>query len=179
MTRPLDEAYFSWLYSQVSSLRVTAPTRTHNNLLRQLFRKEFVWFVANDDNRVEDGKFLRVDFMRLRRVQPDDEWLDMGCSFLEMLIALSRRLAFEAEGKASSWFWRLIEHLELEIYTDFEGVPEEYVNDILDRVIWRTYRPDGVGGLFPLKAPTRDQRNIEIWDQMSDYIYEESQWEEA
>lgn len=170
---PLDELYFVWLYGQVGSIETSNPSRTYWRLMRQLFTKEFLWIIPNDDNRAEDGKELRHEFIRkerLRRV--DQEWLDLGCSMLELLIALSRRLSFEEDGEPREWFWKLIENLDLERFNDhFHWRPGE-VDEILDDVIWRTYNPDGSGGLFPLEHATEDQTKVELWYQMSAYLLE-------
>ena len=155
---PLDEAYLQWLYSQVGSVRLRRSSETYWNLLRQLFQKEFVWFVPNDDNRVEDGRELRHKFIEeLQLTQVDRNWMELGCSFLEMLIGLSRRLSFEDGGGTRDWFWHLLNNLELDVYADNILIPTKRVDDILDKVIWRTYRRDGHGGLFPLRHAREDQ----------------------
>jgi hypothetical protein len=171
VSEPLDELYLEWLYSQVDSVDQTDPTLTHWGLLRQLFKKEFVWIVPNDDNRVEDGRDLRREFFEEAHIDDVDlDWLQLGCSFLEMLIGLARRLSFQADGEPSGWFWQLLENLELEQYTDSPGPPIDRVDEIMDRVIWRTYTKTGAGGLFPLRHPRQDQREVEIWFQMHAYL---------
>lgn len=175
ITVPLDEAYLKWLYHQVGDVRFHNPANTFWSLFRVLYSKEFIWFVPNDDNRVEEGKALRREFLRDHRLHPEDvdpHWLTMNCSFLEMLIALSRRLAFASDGEAHEWFWELLNTLELDGYSDRNGVPVEDVEETLDIVIWRQYRPNGYGGLFPLHHPREDQREVEIWYQMNAYLLE-------
>lgn len=173
MSRPLDELYLRWLYAQVGSVRHRAPARTHWSILRVLFTKEFIWIVPNDDNRVEDGRDLRVEFLKSSGVrEPDVAWMELGCSMLEMLIGLSRRLSFETDREPRDWFWHFLHVLHLDHYTDDRTIPEEEVNEILDRVIWRTYGRDGDGGLFPLLNPSRDQRDVEIWYQLNEWLLE-------
>lgn len=171
---PLDEPYLRWLYSQVGNVRLRSPSRTHWTLLQRLFSKEFVWLIPNDDNRLEDGRDLRIEFVD-EYFQDDDidpMWLELGCSMLEMLIALCRRLNFEDDClTVAEWFWELIHNLKLKT-TDSDCNHEETVSAILDEVIWRTYREDGLGGLFPLKHPKEDQRDVEIWYQLSAYLLE-------
>lgn len=176
MSAPLDEEYFTWLYSQVASTRLKTPTRTYWTLFRQLYTKEFVWLVPNDDNRVEDGRDLRYEFLDLKHIEePDPSWMHLGCSMLEMLIALSRRLSFEAESPAHNWFWHLIDNLELRKYNDKFYNGEDIskfmlIHDILNRVIYRTYAYNGSGGLFPLEHAMEDQTQVEIWYQLSAYV---------
>lgn len=172
MDQPLDDAYLSWLYSQIGSVKLRNRARSYWRLARQLYTKEFVWFVPNDDNRVEDGRDLRFEFLTQEGLEADDAWMDLGCSMLEMLIGLSRRLSFEAEGEASDWFWHLMDTLELRECNDRASWSDEMVNDVLERVIYRNYGPDGVGGLFPLETACEDQRNVELWYQMSAYLLE-------
>ena len=100
--------------------------------------------------------------------------MDLDCSMLEMLIALSDRTAFQTDGRLEEWFWRFMHNLELDRYSDdlYEISIQEEVEDTLTRVIWRKYAQDGTGGLFPLRHPDHDQRKIELWYQMSAYILE-------
>lgn len=176
MDEPLDEKYLTWLYGQVASVQLEDPTRTYWSLLRQLYTKEFVWFVPNDDNRVEDGRDLRREFItELNLEDVDPLWLELGCSMLEMLLALSHRCAFEAEGGSSDWFWHMIDNLNLGGFHDLylqSSKHERYVDNVLDSIIWRSYRSDGFGGLFPLKNPNEDQREVELWYQLSCYLLE-------
>lgn len=172
MDKPLDELYFVWLYNQVGDSAIRNPTRTYWKVLRQLFTKEFVWIVPNDDNRIEDGKALRYEFVdQSGLINIDLDWMKLGCSTLELLIGLSRRLAFQCDGEPRDWFWHLMDNLDLH-YNDRGYLGENRIDGILDRVIWRTYDEDGHGGLFPLHYAAIDQRKIEIWYQMSAYILE-------
>lgn len=179
---PLAESYFKWLYREVAPARQKNPARTYWSLLRQLHEKEFVWFVPNDDNRVADGKFLREGFLESINDVPHNHPLLMeaGCTMLEMLIALSRRLAFNGGQAASEWFWHMLDNVGLRGFNDGVYKPEDEeethkfmaIEDILDRVISRTYEYDGSGGLFPLREPHVDQTQVEIWDQMNKYLIE-------
>lgn len=84
---PLDELYFTWLYSQVGSVKDRNPSRSYWKILRKLFTKEFVWIVPNDDNRAEDGRDLRLEFLEEHDIQDvDPNWMRLGCSMLELLI---------------------------------------------------------------------------------------------
>jgi hypothetical protein len=171
---PLDELYLQWLYSQVGSVKNRNPSRSYWKILRKLFTKEFVWIVPNDDNRAEDGRDLRLEFLEEYDVRDADAtWMRLGCSMLELLIGLSRRLSFEAEGEPSSWFWKLMENLDLERYNDNTPFSDAAIDELLDRVIWRTYRRNGAGGLFPLKRTREDQRQVEIWYQLCAYLLED------
>lgn len=175
MSQPLDEEYFVWLHSQISIVKSRSRVRNHWSLLKALYNKEFVWVVSNDDNRAADGLDLRDEFLHEADIMnPDPAWVHLGCSVLEMLIGLSRRLSFEAEGGPRDWFWTLIRNLGLFGYNDHNwiGAVEYEVDLILETLIWRNYAPDGNGGLFPLERARDDQRKIEIWYQMHSYLLE-------
>lgn len=164
-----------WLYSQVGSVKLRNKSKSHWSLIKQLYTKEFVWIIPNDDNRVEDGRDLRHEFLETCGIDgADSDWVGLGCSMLEMLIGLSRRLSFEAEGEPRVWFWHLIEMLDLEQYTDrvYNEAAEKRIDETLDTVIFRNYAPDGSGGLFPLNHPNEDQREVEIWYQLNAYLLE-------
>lgn len=177
MDVPLDELYFQWLYGQVGSVEDNIPSHTYWRMLKQLYKKEFVWIIQNDDNRALDGKDLRREFIdreAVRRVDP--AWMRLGCSMFELLIGLSRRLSFEGGGEPDSWFWTLIANLGLEVYPDNRYLPEDVVDEILNRVIFRTYDRRGCGGLFPLNSKVvSDQRKVELWYQLNTYLIEKEQ----
>ena len=172
----LDERYLSWLYGQVASVKTRQGVRTFWKLFRQLNETIFVAIVSHDENRIADAKDLRYEFLAAAEdEQGDPDWTRSPCSMLELLVVLSRQLAFEMDDKADVWFWHLIEVLELEQFNDhrYNDSPKEVIAATLDRVIWRTYEHDGRGGLFPLRSPDRDQRKIELWYQLNAYLLEQ------
>ena len=169
MNGTLDELYLNWLYEQIAP----AGRSTFWDLARCLYRKEFIWFVPNDDNRCGDGIDLRYEFIEalgLEDVDPD--WMELGCSMLELILGLARRLSFQAEGEPRAWFWHLLDNLGLRSLTDRSRFNPSSVDEVLDKVITRTYEPDGLGGLFPLQNPRLDQRHVELWYQLSAYLAE-------
>lgn len=174
MKPPLDELYLTWLYGQFADPEVASPSQTYWKVSTCLFKKEFVWFVPNDDNRAEDGRYLREEFLADLGLEVEDpDWMHMGCSMLELFVGLSRRLSFLDEGEPRDWFWHLMNTLSLR-HNDRRPFRTDDVEEVLDNVIWRTYEPDGQGGLFPLKHPERDQRDEELWRQLNSYLLERS-----
>lgn len=123
-----------------------------------------------------DAKELRTEYVGDR--SPDEQvWADIDASMLEVLIALSRRVSFEAYGTEATpaeWFWKLLENLDFRHYTDanYDDNVVADVTEALDILLDRTYHRDGRGGLFPLRRGRRDQRRTELWYQMSAYIVE-------
>lgn len=175
MSGTTDDRYLEWLYGLVAAVRVRNPARSYWHLLKQLYTTEFVWLVSNDDNRVEDGKELRYEFVAEQGSDGvDTDWMNLGCSVLEMLIALSRRASFETVIPSDEWFWILLHNLGVDRYSDAEytEAAKAEISDILERMIYRTYNHTGRGGLFPLKYSQHDQRKIELWYQLSEYLME-------
>lgn len=169
---PLEESYFEWLVVQVVNHRLRNPRSTYWEILKQLHGTEFCWRIRNDDNRVIDGKELRSEFLNGEYLP---EWDSQGCSFLEMLIALSRRLTFQAEGTSvDGWFWHLMDNVGLHIsdWDYAERRMQGYVDQVLQTINNRTYETNGRGGLFPLREPVGDQTKLEIWYQMNYYLLE-------
>lgn len=140
-----------------------------------MYEKPFLWSVPNDDNRIEDGKDLRWEFMGESGLPEDNVWLSLECSMLEMLIALARRASFESYGTQTDWFWEFMDNVGFREYTDevYSKDVSRNVDAALERIIHRTYAYNGNGGLFPLKHPFDDQRKVEIWYQMSNYLLED------
>lgn len=171
---PLDERYFKWLYSQIASLDTRNPARSYWKLCRHLYTKPFTWFVPNDENRAEDGRGLREEFLDEEELVENHDWMVMDCSVLEMLIALSRRAAFQASGAPDEWFWLIMDNVDLRQFNDsnFRGSSKHQVEEVLDRILERRYDYDGLGGLFPLEDPMQDQRRTELWYQLSAYLLE-------
>lgn len=163
MDDKLEQKYLTWLEHQVSAHN----GRSYWELLECMHNKEFIWIIPNDDNRVADGLDVRNEFFRTHGVY------SRGCSVLEVLIGISRRLEFILGGDPRQWAWKLIEHLELHKMSGHIGrVRANQIDDILETLIWRTYAPDGGGGFFPLAWPKQDQRKIEIWYQMAAWCEE-------
>jgi len=167
----LDDVYLEWLYDQVFVR--THRGATYWKLLRQMFQTEFRWFVPNDGNRAEDGRDLRKEWADREGRDLDGAWLDLPCSFLEMLVALARRMCFEADYTPQHWFWHLLENLGFESYHDGSGYSRNYVTKRMRIVMDRMYDIAGNGGLFPLRHPNEDQREVELWYQMSAYLLQD------
>jgi len=151
------------------------PDKSYWELLNLMFDKPFGWSIPMDDNRLADGLDLRVEFSHIRRPRPSLEQLDQlgQGSFLEVLIGLSRRMAFLAGGQAPGWAWQLLSNLELHRMWDPLSHPKQLrAQDVMDTAISRTYSPDGTGGFFPLAWPDGDQTTVELWYQMNAYVEE-------
>ena len=173
MGEPLENLYFNWLCAKVVNIdtRKALPSQTYWTLFKTLHTTEFVWLIMGDDNRAEEGKELRREFILQADIPDDVEWRTViGCSMLEMLIAFARRAEFQTDISVHDWFWEFLENLGLSEFHDGSGVIPQDIDDLVQRVIWRTYRFNGEGGMFPLKDPHEDQRHVEIWYQFCNYL---------
>lgn len=172
LDEPLEEVYFKWLYSKVASTANPTPSLMFYTLFRDLHTIEFVWLVSGDDNRAQDGLDVRREFIRESFLHQDPAWNNFGCSVLEMLIAFTRRAEFESDTDARTWFWIFLENLGLADLSDAVSEVSVQVQEIVNTFIWRTYRRNGQGGMFPLRNPRQDQRQLELWYQLAAYIAE-------
>lgn len=161
----VDVDYFNWLISQIAS----PMNKSYIGLYERMHSLEFVWTIPHDDNRVQDGLDLRYEFLDGSR----QRMVLTGASILEVLVSLSRRVAFTAGGDSTVWAWRLIKNIRLNKMTDpLSTENANRIDDVLASLVWRTYSPDGRGGFFPLKDPEQDQTKVEIWYQMNAYVNE-------
>lgn len=173
MDEPIEEVYFNWLYSKVASVDVPTPSNSYWTLLRDLHTTPFVWMVQGDDNRREDGLDVRREFHNQFHVDRNDPWMNIECSVLEMLIAFSRVAEFNSDLSARDWFWIFMRNLGLDELSDACCDITRQVSEVMDIFIWRTYRRNGRGGLFPIKRPEHDQRQVEIWYQFCEYLIDQ------
>jgi hypothetical protein len=165
------QAYLEWLSKQVKHRK----NQTFTELFTLMGTKEFVYIVLGDDNRMHDGRDLRSEYFREIHMKSYVDVDMLGpVSVLEVMIALSRRLEFMTSQSAEVWAWQLLQNIQLHKFSGHMTRREiEECDDRLERLIYRTYKPDGQGGFFPLAWPEADQRKIELWYQMSSYILEQ------
>ena len=169
----VDVDYYKWLISQIK----IGTTREYFGLFEIMHNTEFVWFIPNDGSRVGDGRHLRNDYFRFEldgKYEDGDLAID-GVTFLEVLVGLSRRLAWvmSEQGKEPYWAWRLIKNIRLNKMSDpLTDAQIQKIDETLYTVIWRTYDRTGDGGFFPLSRTVKDQTKIDIWYQMQEYSME-------
>lgn len=178
MSRVKDD-YFDWLMDIAKPIQ---GERSWLILMKVLNSTEFEVLVPNDINRCIDGCGLREEF-RLCSHYPDyNAIMEQPCSVLELLLSLARTMDFELSGayagadRTHFYFWELLENLGLDEYDDLSyaerrGAGKD-VKQILRKFISRDYDEYGRGGVFPLRHPNRDQRYVELWNQMGSYLQE-------
>lgn len=145
-------------------------------LIKALYKKEFYWVNEMDENRSDEGKALRELFCDDCGFCGIPDCINGACSVLEMMIGLARRWnaeisLTEKEDRSAEYFWLMIRNLGLEGCTDDKFDPE-MVREKLDILLDRDYSEDGKGSLFPLKRSKENQKDIEIWYQLQNYLIE-------
>jgi hypothetical protein len=162
-----DYDYYEWLVSQIE----TPGDRSYRGLFERMHNFEFVWTVPHDDNRVQDARDLRLEFLDGRASKLRLE----SATLLEILVSLSRRVAFTCGGDDQKWAWKLLKNLRLNKMSDpLTDAQAKKIDDILYALVWRTYDRSGQGGFFPLKNSLDDQTKVEIWYQLNAYALERS-----
>lgn len=153
----------------------------YSQLFDILHSTEFVWKLPMDSNRGSDGRHLRVLYEDISNTSMDVEELEYPCSFLEMLIALAETMNSvvyqPGTGKdAKYWLWLMLDNIGLgdcdDIWFDETANPSSFVQNRIDDVMLRRYSPNGEGGIFPLYEPKQDQRDVELWYQLNNYVIE-------
>jgi len=173
MDEPIEEAYFNWLYAKVLRTQGRTPSTSYRSLIFGIHAVPFQWLVTGDDNRAADGIDLRYVFLNELRIPAEEEqdWLELECSVLEMLIALADRCAFQTALSSKDWIWIFLDNLGLSHIS--ESSYTEYQDDIypvISGFVHREYDRNGRGGIFPLSHGSKDQRRVELWYQFSEYL---------
>lgn len=162
--REYYDAYFMWLSGLVRSKNSDRYTL----LLSKLHGMDFIWIHRMDSNRYEDGIYMRREYLG------ELDRSDIPCSVLEMMVALALRMDREIIGESSKdepapIFWEMITNLGLKRFTD-SRYKRQPVEEIVLRWLTRQFDRDGSGSIFPIEKAKKDQRKLEIWDQMHAYL---------
>ena len=169
------DPYFNWLC-------ITINNRNYIELAWALHLTKFQAKLPSDQNRGMDGMHLRVEFME-RHGALGSSTNRGPCTMLEFLIGIAKNMSFLMYGNSSDhrtayYFWVLIRNLGLDKCRDdkwFDINGDFFVEDAVHRILDRQYEPNGRGGLFPLRRPPQDQRQVEIWYQMHAWLNENSE----
>lgn len=138
----------------------------------------FTYQMERDENRAADGISLRNGYSKIDTAPETIQivFYDRPCSVFEMMIGLAVRVDNEYIGDPSEehpefFFMEMFKNLGLDRIDDADS---EKTYDVLLTWMNRDFNWDGQGSPFPLTRDLRDQRTLEIWDQMNAYISEHS-----
>lgn len=148
---------------------------SYYNLFWTLHNIQFTYRIERDENRVEDGHDLREGYSIPNRfsIKDHEYFYAHWVSVLEVLIALAIRVDNEIIGDPANphpeiFFMEMIENLELRRHKTDQNTIRQVVEDWLERRFDRC----GFGSPFPVTDDDRDQRGLEMWDQMVSYLNE-------
>ncbi len=183
--------YYIWLLDMVGLTQ--KEQYRYSMLLDKLHCTEFIYVIERDKNRLADGLNLREKYSDEMDFDIEESELDLKpCSVLEMLVALSCRLYFEVmwdpddEGSPSKWLWIMLKNLGLDSQDD-SRYDDEFVDEVLQKWMHRKFDANGNGSIFPVNLQGKkqgifegkkhekgknNQKNVEIWYQMCEYIEE-------
>ena len=172
----INNDYFNWILSLITGENYPDPS-LYLKLLARLYDTQFIYTINKDENRADDGIYLRYRFSNEKNIQEfiTKSLLDnKPCSVLEMMVALALRceeniMIDDDEGmQIGRWFWGMIENLGLIDMLD-SNFNKDHVDDVIQRFLRREYKSNGEGGLFTVKG-SRDLRKAEIWYQLCWYL---------
>jgi hypothetical protein len=175
-----ENAYRNWICD-------TMDARHHRILLDVMYDTPFRWkdSIPRDADREADGRFLRKRFCDETGMRAPSIWFGTSwpASFLEVLVALAYSIEDsimydpEKGDRTSTWFWEMLANADLDGFDDEKMLKDGmcayyYVCEIEGKIMDRRYERNGQGGLFPLRKPAMDQRDVEIWYQANAYMIE-------
>lgn len=177
----IGEAYFRWLYDQVFEIWDVTSPESLTTVCWLMHQVVFNASVPYDDNRIADAAGLRNNFRDFAGSLGPQELTDLmtpDATVFEILIALADRADFQVPLTKKVWFNIFLENLGLDKYTDQacqarSTWPVERIINVFNN---RAYRPNGKGGIFPLRRPRNDQREVELWYQMGAYMTENAMY---
>lgn len=179
MAQTIKDKYFDWICEIINHNECDDET-SYTELLHYLDDVEFTYILDMDQNRLEDGIDLRYRFgyeMKYSRDIVENNLDNRPCTVLEMMVALAIRCEegfmddLDEGDRTGEWFWNMIESLKLDTMTNL-NFDENYCDSVIDIFLNREYAPNGEGGLFTVKNPKSDMRDVEIWYQMMWYLDE-------
>jgi hypothetical protein len=163
--------YIEWLKTTRCDLD---PHNQYCLLFRDLSALNFVSIVDFDHNRIYEALYYREAYTGDTALPHDT------VSMLEIIRTMAikcEEVSFDAEhtNTVTEWFWQLLGNVGLDKFVDLDYHDlggGEVVRNILCKIILRSYDHAGVGGLFPLRYPTENQRFIDLFYQMRAYVEE-------
>ena len=175
LNEQLLNEYYLWLLGKIDGYGYSVDDYTE--LTWQLFETDFKWTIKNDSNRASDGLNLRYEYVHVDGGQYCSEFELKKASVLEVLIALAinweHEITYDSRigDRSALWFWTMIKNLGLIEMPDWAYDPD-FVSDTVDIWLDRQFGKTGEGSPFPVKFGEHDQRKVEIWFQLQQFVFE-------
>lgn len=176
----VESKYYEWL---CGFCNINQEDRSYLLLFRELYNKKFRWFVPNDDNRAVEGmelrmKFCEEEFYPYKYAIAIREQLKEAVNMLEIIVSLAFRCSdmmvdTRYSAPIDKWVWELLTNAGFDKFTDEDFYihgGHQKIDKKLNTILNRHYDRNGFGGFFPMRNSKNDQRKIEIWYQMSEYL---------
>lgn len=178
----IKKEYFEWLFRSVykhDSCDID-DMYSFSKLALELYDIPFEVEYAMDENRVSDGVQLRYSFGLEKGY--DDRTItccldDIPCSVFEVMVALAQRCESqimadsEYGDRTTQWYNEMVVSLGLgSMYN--ARFDARRVHIAITKMMHHDFEPNGKGGLFTVRHPDRDMRNLELWAQMCDHLNE-------
>lgn len=180
MSPATSNMYIEWVCSEILNLNKDE----YNDLLyliRTLNEIEFTYSVPLDENRAADGLNLRSDYCyETGKYLDKSSGLLPNCTVFEMMAAL----AYKCESSImynyrnglhpERWFFIMLNNLGIRECTvhNWDSKTSDYIYNCVHKMLHRQYKKNGEGGLFVIKNPKIDQREVDIWKQMNAFLNE-------
>lgn len=165
--------YLHWIMTE-KLLFEDKEVREYEHLVYILADIDFEWSLPMDENRASDGLGLRDDFEYETGLYLDaGSGINPCCSVFEMMAALAYRCEHQLMrdpyigDRTSKWFLEMCDNLGI-----MDNQKEDYIREKVNKFMHRDYGVTGKGSLFPIRKRGIDQKNSEIWKQLSAYINE-------
>lgn len=182
-TDNLSQLYLEWLLRLINADNY--KDKSYIKLCSLLNKIPFEPVMKLDENRSSDVQSL----LRETYIQSQSDWYRLNndeimeiptwpVSFLELIISLAMRIDLDFMREINGidntriYFWILVRNLGILEFDD-EHWGEDAIISIVNRlniVQERKYDFNGNGGLFPLENAEIDQRNVQIWNQLCQFV---------
>lgn len=182
-TNNLSELYLVWLINLINADNYKG--KSYIKLCSLLNKVPFEPVIKLDENRLSDVQSL----LRETYIQSQSDWYRLTnddimelpiwpVSFLELIISLAMRIDLDFMREINGidntriYFWVLVRNLGILEFDD-EHWGEDAIISVVNRlniVQERKYDFNGNGGLFPLENAEMDQRNVQIWNQLCQFV---------
>lgn len=149
----------------------------YDKLCGYLDSEPYRWSIFTDENRNADAIDLRFAFAEACGFKGNVlHALNDPVSIFEVMVGLAVRCERDITGEPGNdrperLFWDMIRNLGLNRFEN-DTYSQEEVSYIIDIWLERRFEANGLGSPFPLKNPSRDQRQVELWNQMCEYVNE-------
>lgn len=182
-TDNLSQLYLEWLLRLINADNYQG--KSYIKLCSLLNKIPFNPIMKLDVNRNSDVQSL----LRETYIQSQSDWYRLNndeimelptwpVSFLELIISLAMRIDLDFMREINGidntriYFWVLVRNLGFLSFDDDDWNEDSIISVVnrLNIVQERKYDFNGNGGLFPLENAEIDQRNVQIWNQLCQFV---------